>query len=110
MDGNRFDPDPNFHFYGDQDPDPDSHQNEADPHHKCYTCWKIRNLGIASLHCFIFLISVQGVIILINLDNILKFSGKKYRYCLSTLSFAWNRSGSGKMIRIRPGPDPQDCS
>ncbi len=33
------------------------------------------------------------------------------KYCLSTLSFAWNwfRFGSGKITRIRPDPDPQHC-
>ncbi len=32
----------------------------------------------ASLHCFIFLVIVTGLIILIILGSILKYSGKKY--------------------------------
>jgi hypothetical protein len=58
--------------------------------------------SIASLQCFIVLISVECVIIFSILDSILKFSWNKFS--LSTFPFAWKwyRSGSGKMMRIHP--------
>jgi hypothetical protein len=60
-----------FHFYADPDPDPDP-----------FSSFTIRKNQIfftlipssASLHCFICLVSVTGVLIFNLLDVILKFS------------------------------------
>jgi hypothetical protein len=82
----------------------------------------------ASLQWFSFLISDKGVMILSILDSILKFFVRKYK---PTCAWNWYRSGlagsesachggrfrswSGKIKRIRPGPDsnlgpcPQHC-
>jgi hypothetical protein len=55
----------------------------ADPTPKFNTCWKIRNLfftfnhSIATLQCFIFLVSVKCDIFFSILDGILKSSGEK---------------------------------
>jgi hypothetical protein len=79
------DPNPNFHVdaYPDPDPDLDSadwHQNEADPHAdptpsfthagKSEYFFVTFSHSIASLLCFIFLISVKCAIILNFLDRI----------------------------------------
>jgi hypothetical protein len=91
VDRHRFDnvPDPVFHFDANPGPDPDWHQNDTVPIHmrilpqilhplenkKFFLTFSV---SIASLQCFILLISVKGVIIFSILDSILvlKFSGK----------------------------------
>jgi hypothetical protein len=93
------DPDPNFHV--DADPDPDWHQNnagpQADPRYpKFHTCWKIRNCfnfshSIATLQCFIFLISVKCDVCFQYFGQHIEISGK--RSTLSTFSFSWNSYG-----------------
>ncbi len=61
---------------------------------KFYTCWKISNFSwlhsSASFHCFIFLLSVSGAIILNHLDNISKFSGKKKGLALNLVETDMN--------------------
>jgi hypothetical protein len=102
-DRHRFDADPyqdpDFHVDADPEPDPDWYKNNpadrrADPS-KFLTLEKPIFLlllylshSFASLQCFIFLISVKYVIILSNLNSILKICEKKYS--LSTFSYAWN--------------------
>ncbi len=71
-----------------------------------------------SQHCqYQSLISVKCVIIFSILDNKLKFSRKNFFFkvkLISIIIFAWNLyqsgsswSGFGKILRIRPDPDPQ---
>jgi hypothetical protein len=55
----------------------------------------------ASLQRFFFLIDGKGVMIITIFDSILKFSVKSKNTC------AWNRYRSGKMMQIRPDPDPE---
>jgi hypothetical protein len=110
------DTDPNFHV--DADPDPDQHQNDADHHAnptQSFTNTENKEkikitlyYSFASLQCLIFLISVKGVMIFSIFDSILKFSEKSKVYQLFDLS-GIDLSGSDKMMRIRPHPDPQEC-
>ncbi len=54
----------------------------------------------ANLHCFIFLVSVLGVIILCISDSLLQFSGK------STLKFSFTVSWKNEMDKVTdPAPD-----
>jgi hypothetical protein len=66
------DPDPTFHF--DADPDPDTKSN-PDPTLIFTHVGKSENVftAISCLHCFIFLVSVIGVIMFNILDSKLKF-------------------------------------
>ncbi len=73
------DPNPNFHVDADPDPDPEWHQNEADPHADPTPSFthvgKLEYFftfshSIATLLCFLFLISVKCAIILHFLDRI----------------------------------------
>ncbi len=76
------DTDPNFHVDTDPDPDTNWHQNDADPRADptpsfTYGMLEKENLNFftfshsfARLQCFIFLISVKGVIILSFLNSI----------------------------------------
>ncbi len=95
MDWHRFyaDPDSTFHFDPDPDPnqDPDStpvlhvleNQNFLDFIHSS-----------ARLNCFIFLVSVIGIISFNILDSILKFSVKSYS--LAVHLYIWV-----KLVRVR---------
>jgi hypothetical protein len=82
---------------------------------KFYTWRKVKLFTFihssTSIHCFIFLGSVVGVIICHILGSIVcifKFLWKS----VVSLSVCWNRwgSGSGEMTPIRPDPDPQHWS
>jgi hypothetical protein len=66
--------DPNIHVDADPDLDPDWHQHDADPHANPTPCFT----QLAGLQCFIFLMSVKDVIILIILNSIFNFFGKRY--------------------------------
>jgi hypothetical protein len=57
----------------DADPDPD-------PVEKSQNCLTFIH-SIATLHCFVFLVSAKGVIFNI-LDSVVKFSGKKHSLAL----------------------------
>ncbi len=67
------DPDPTFYFDGDPDPDPNSNPNP----NSSYTQVGKSDFFYVSLHCFIFLFSVIGVINFSILDSILKLTAKK---------------------------------
>ncbi len=140
VDRHRFDadPDPNIHdpcWSGFESASPWC-RSSCGSYLKFNTCRKIQFIffifsqSLASLQCFIFLTSVKDVIILIILNSILKFCGKKYtlvnklfhtdndpdrldpdRHALDDVHdpdrAKW--CGSGKMLRIRPHLDPQHC-
>jgi hypothetical protein len=115
------DPDPNqnFHYDADPDLDPDRHQKtktmriqirivpkvltHVGKWGKIYNFYTFIHSN-ANLLCFFFLISEKGVMILSILDSMLKCSRKKSK--IHALA-AWNlyRSGSVKMMRIRPDQD-----
>jgi hypothetical protein len=74
VDRHRFDADqdPNFHFDADPNPDLDRHQNDADPHADPIPRYEhvvenqiflLLSHSISCLQCFIFLISVNRVVI-----------------------------------------------
>ncbi len=98
---------PNLYGDADPDPDPNRHQNRYRSSYGFYPqnlvfrhVWKSEFFllfchSIASLQCFIFIISVKYVIIFKSFDSILKFPGKKFS--LSTFSSAWS------LIPIRIG-------
>ncbi len=89
------DPDPTFHFDAGPDPDPTTlsftHVGKS----------KNSFHSNASLYCFIFLVSVIGVIMFNIMNNIFSFL---YFVEMDTCR---SGSGSGKMMPIRPDPDPQ---
>ncbi len=106
-------PDPNFHADADPDPDPGWHQNNANPHvdpTQLYTCWKIRYFyDLLSQHCHLAVLCLSHQCQICHiyrdisiLDNILKFFRKK----IYLINFFVPGSGYGKMMRIRPDPDP----
>jgi hypothetical protein len=77
-------------------------------------CWLLFTAVLASLHCFIFLVSFIGVTIFNILDSSLKFSGKKYSLLYIWLTWiripgpaefgSRSRSGPAEMKPIRPDP------
>jgi len=75
------DPDPNICFDADLDPDPDRHQNDADP-------------------------DADPTRSFTHVEKLEFFTNIHSR-----TSPHWHRSGSvsGKVMRIRPDPDPQHC-
>ncbi len=79
--------DQNFRLDVDTHPDLDWHKHDADSHTDLPPSFThVGNLEIfctfsqstACLQCFIFLLSVKGIIIFSILDSIMKISGKKW--------------------------------
>ncbi len=101
MDRHQFvaNPDPISHFNADPDSDPTSN---------FYTCWKVRNFysfftfnhNSASLHHFIFRISVTGVTNFNILDSALKFSVEKYSLSLHLVERDLDRQALRMSVRI----------